>query len=84
MALLPRSATETQRPREVLKSGDFAKLEVSKALLAKHDAKQALYVQAAAYLDAHSSGSGKAATTLATKRAEAAPAHPTKEIRKLR
>lgn len=38
---------------EILKDGDFAGLEVSKALLAKHDSKTALYVQAASYLDAH-------------------------------
>merc|ERR1719321_2262776 len=38
---------------EILKDDDFAGLEVSKALLAKHDAKTALYVQAAGYLDAH-------------------------------
>lgn len=37
----------------LLKDDDFASLEVSKALLAKHDAKTALYAQVAAYLDAH-------------------------------
>merc|ERR1719281_889909 len=42
-----------ERQLEILKDEDFAGLEVSKALLAKHDAKAALYVQAATYLDAH-------------------------------
>jgi len=38
---------------EILKGKDFAHLEVSKALVAKHDAKEPLYHQAAAYLDQH-------------------------------
>lgn len=38
---------------EVLKRKDFADLEVSKALLAKHDEKTALFKQAGAYLDQH-------------------------------
>lgn len=37
----------------ILKDSDFSKLEVAQALLAKHDEKQALYVQAATYLDKH-------------------------------
>jgi len=38
---------------EILSGKDFAHLEVSKALVAKHDAKEPLYQQAAAYLDQH-------------------------------
>merc|ERR1719163_2151856 len=38
---------------EILNGKDFAHLEVSKALVAKHDAKEPLYQQAAAYLDQH-------------------------------
>jgi len=37
----------------ILKDDDFAELEVAKALVAKHNATTALYVQAAGYLDAH-------------------------------
>jgi len=37
----------------ILKNNDFSDLEVSKALVANHSATQALYVQAAGYLDAH-------------------------------
>jgi len=36
---------------KIMKDDDFAPLEVCKALLAKHDAKLPLYVQAATYLD---------------------------------
>jgi len=36
---------------KIMKDEDFAPLEVCKALLAKHDAKTPLYVQAATYLD---------------------------------
>merc|ERR1719158_1973248 len=38
---------------EVLQSADFASLDVSQALLAKHDEKTPLFSQAANYLDAH-------------------------------
>lgn len=38
---------------EILKDGDFAGLEVAKALVAKHNATTPLYVQAGMYLDAH-------------------------------
>lgn len=38
---------------KILKADDFSDLEVSKALIAKHDPKTALYVQVATYLDAH-------------------------------
>jgi hypothetical protein len=38
---------------KILADEDFAGLEVAKALVAKHDSKTALYVQAATYLDAH-------------------------------
>jgi len=38
---------------EILNGKDFAHLEVSKALVAKHNAKDPLYQQVAAYLDQH-------------------------------
>lgn len=38
---------------EILNGKDFAHLDVSKALVAKHNAKEPLYQQAAAYLDQH-------------------------------
>jgi len=38
---------------EILQDVDFSKLAVSQALLAKHDEKVALYVQAATFLDQH-------------------------------
>jgi len=51
--LMTKQKDPMDRQLEILKDGDFAGLEVAKALLAKHDSKTALYVQAASYLDAH-------------------------------
>jgi len=43
---------------EILKSEDFAGLDVSKALLKLHDNKTALYMQVARYLDTHKNAGG--------------------------
>lgn len=51
--LMSKQKETMERQLEILKDEDFAGLEVTKALLAKHDAKTALYKQVAAYLDAH-------------------------------
>lgn len=51
--LMTKQKESMDEQLEILKDDDFAELEVAKALIAKHDAKTALYAQAAAYLDAH-------------------------------
>jgi len=51
--LMTKQKEPMDKQLEILKADDFAPLEVAKALVAKHDSKTALYVQAAAYLDAH-------------------------------
>lgn len=51
--LMTRQKEPMDNQLEILKDEDFAPLEVAKALMAKHDAKVPLYVQAATYLDQH-------------------------------
>jgi len=51
--LMTKQKEPMDKQLEILKADDFLPLEVAKALIAKHDAKLPLYVQAAAYLDAH-------------------------------
>jgi hypothetical protein len=51
--LMTRQKDPMDKQLEILKDDDFAPLEVSKALLAKHNATVPLYVQAAGYLDQH-------------------------------
>jgi len=51
--LMTKQKEPMDKQLEILKADDFAPLEVAKALVAKHDSKTALYVQAAAYLDSH-------------------------------
>jgi len=51
--LMTKQKESMDKQLEILKTDDFGPLEVAKALLAKHDAKTALYVQAATYLDQH-------------------------------
>lgn len=58
--LMTRQKAPMDQQLEVLKSSDFAELPVSKALVAKHDGKVALYAQAAEFLDKHGD-QGKAA-----------------------
>jgi len=50
--LMTKQKDPMDKQLEILKDDDFAPLEVSKALIAKHD-KTPLYVQAATYLDQH-------------------------------
>lgn len=51
--LMTKQKEPMEQQLEILTDDDFAGLEVAKSLLAKHDAKVALYVQAAKYLDEH-------------------------------
>lgn len=51
--LMTRQKEPLEQQLVVLRNGDFADLDVSKALLAKHDNSTALYVQVAGYLDTH-------------------------------
>lgn len=51
--LMTRQKEPMEEQLKILKADDFAPLEVSQALLAKHNATTPLYVQAASYLDAH-------------------------------
>lgn len=51
--LMTRQKEPMDQQLEILKDDDFSGLEVSKALLAKHNATAALYVQVAGYLDTH-------------------------------
>jgi len=70
--LMTHQKDSLDRQLEILKSGDFADLDVSKALLAKHDAKTPLFAQAAEFLDAHKGkGTGKVAMSAAEDRAHA-------------
>jgi len=70
--LMTRQKDSFDKQLAILTDGDFAGLAVSKALVAKHDAKTALYVQVAEYLDAHKGqGAGKVAMSAAEDRAKA-------------
>jgi hypothetical protein len=51
--LMTRQKAPVDKQLEVLESPDFAKLPVTKALLAKKDMKTPLFQQAASYIDAH-------------------------------
>jgi len=51
--LMSRQSAPMDAQLNVLNSSSFANLEVSRALLAKHDMHTALYTQAAQYLDKH-------------------------------
>jgi len=74
--LMTRQKDPMDQQLEILKDDDFAELEVSKALLAKHNATTALYVQAAGYLDAHKD------RKLAPMR-DAKPANPLKQVQSM-
>jgi hypothetical protein len=56
--LMTRQKEPVDKQLEVLESPDFAKLAVTKALLAKKDMKTPLFQQAASYIDAHPHSGG--------------------------
>lgn len=51
--LMTRQSEPMDKQLQILSSDDFSRLEVSKALLAKHDPKTPLFAQVATYLDKH-------------------------------
>jgi len=57
--LMTHKGDDMDKQFEILKSDDFAGLDVSKDLLKAHDTKSALYMQAAQYLDTHKNASGQ-------------------------
>jgi len=61
--LMTRKGEPMKKQLEVLKSGDFSSLPVSKALLAKHNDSMPLFQQVALFMDAHGAASGASSPT---------------------
>jgi len=68
--LMTNKNVPMEKQLEILKNPDFQLLDVSKALLKSHDAKTALYLQAAQWLDTHKHSGGAMLYKKSAKRVE--------------